>query len=168
VNLLSTCVIDAIKPGVGFATAHTLERMGDAVVVTDAATCCGQPAWTAGHAAEAARVAGTNLRALAATAGDVVVPSGSCATMIRVFWRELFELHGDAGDRRLVGEVAARTYELSEGETTDSIPYAYQRSCHMLRELGIGDEPEPVLDAYAGDRRPRRREAWARGPRFLL
>lgn len=71
------------------------------------------------------------------------------------------------GGRRLVGEVAARTYELSEGETTDSIPYAYQRSCHMLRELGIGDEPETVLDAYAGDRRPRRQEAWARGPRFL-
>lgn len=162
VNLFPTCVVDAMKPELGFATAHILERMGCPVAVTDAATCCGQPAWNAGHSAEAARVARTTLRALAATTGDVVVPSGSCATMIRVFWRELFELHGDTEDRRLVGEVAARTYELSEfiaargtppGEITDSVPTVYHRSCHMLRELGIVDQPETVLDSYADDRR---------------
>lgn len=162
VSLFPTCVIDAVKPEIGFATAHVLERMGYIVAVPDAATCCGQPAWNAGHAEAAVEVARTTLKALAETGEEIVVPSGSCATMIRVFWRELFELHGDAEDRESVEDVAARTFELSEfiaargapmGEIDDTEPVVYHRSCHMQRELGIVEQPEAVLDAYVADRR---------------
>lgn len=163
VNLFPTCIVDAVQPDVGLATARILERMGNVVDVPDDATCCGQPAWNAGHAAEAATVARTTLRALADTPGDIVVPSGSCATMIRIFWPELFELHGDEADRAQVRDVGARTFELSEylaargapaGQMQDTPPVVYHRSCHMLRELGIGDEPERILDDYGAHRRP--------------
>jgi L-lactate dehydrogenase complex protein LldE len=161
-SLFPTCLVDAVKPEVGMSTARVLERMGYTVSVPGGATCCGQPAWNAGQAQAAATVARTTLGALADDDHDVVVPAGSCATMIRVFWRELFELHGDAGERELVEEVAARTYELAEfvdangaptGTGDHPEPVVYHRSCHMQRELGIVEQPETVLDGYVDDRR---------------
>ncbi len=163
INLFPTCVVDAIKPEMGLATAMVLERLGYGVEVTSSATCCGQPAWNAGHAQDAARVARTTLRALSDTDGNIVVPAGSCATMIRVFWHELFKVHGDGADKGRVIDVAARTFEFSEFldqqpplSVTTSIddPIVYRRSCHMLRELAIVDQPEHVLDEYVDDRRP--------------
>lgn len=162
VALFPTCVVDAVEPDVGVATVALLRRAGHEVVVPPATTCCGQPAWNAGHAGPAAEVARTTLRALAATDADViVVPAGSCATMMRVFWAELFHLEGDADDRRMVAEVAGRTRELSEFLDADGAPTTttpdptatvYHRSCHMLRELRIVEQPERLLDATGVDR----------------
>lgn len=160
--MFPTCIVDAVETEIGFATARVIERTGRDVEVPDGATCCGQPAWNAGHAGAAAQVARTSLRALADTDAAIVVPSGSCTTMIRVFWAELFELHGDETDRRQARDVAARTYELSEylsvhgapsGRLSDSTAVVYHRSCHMLRELGISSEPEAILDGYGAERR---------------
>ena len=79
---------------------RVLRRLGHAVTVPDGTTCCGQPAWNGGQAEAAAKVARTTLDALAKADADVVVvPAGSCATMIRVFWPELFEVVGDAESR---------------------------------------------------------------------
>lgn len=162
VSLFPSCVVDGVKPEIGVAVVRVLERMGFAVRVPANATCCGQPAWNAGHAGPAGIVARVTLNALAASEGDVVVPAGSCATMIRVFWRELFELHGDTAARARVEDVASRTYEFSEylalrgspaGTVQGDVPVVYHRSCHMQRELGIVDQPETVLDGYAADRR---------------
>lgn len=163
VALFPTCVVDAIEPDVGMATAELLQRAGHEVVVPAAATCCGQPAWNAGHAGPAAQVATTTLRALADSDADaVVVPAGSCATMMRVFWAELFHLEGTAEQRRLATEVAGRVRELSEfldgdgmPETRgpDPTPTVYHRSCHMLRELRITDAPERLLEQAGADRR---------------
>jgi L-lactate dehydrogenase complex protein LldE len=137
--------------------------MGLEVDVPAQATCCGQPAWNAGHAEAAAQVARTSLRALAATAPrPVVVSAGSCATMIKVFWRELFALHGTKRDRREAAQVAERTREFSEFVSTsgapdtvaaDRTPTVCHRSCHMLRELGIREQPEALLDATGAERR---------------
>lgn len=159
--LFPTCIVDAVTPQTGMSTAAILASIGEVVEVPDEATCCGQPAWNAGHAGAAAMVARTTLEALADTEGPIVVPSGSCTTMIRVFWPELFELHGDAGDRAEVDDVASRTFELSEylasrGAPDTAIegpPIVYHRSCHMLRELGIVEEPERILDGLGVDRR---------------
>ncbi len=162
VSLFPTCIVDAVKPEIGLATARVLERMGWSVSVPEGATCCGQPAWNAGQAEAAARVARTTLQALANTKGDIVVPAGSCATMIRVFWRELFHLEGDEHDREQVEAVGLRTYELAEfidatgapeGTVRGREPVVYHRSCHMQRELGIVEQPEAVIDTYVADRR---------------
>lgn len=163
VALFPTCVIDAALPDAGVATVKVLRRLGHEVDVPAQATCCGQPAWNSGHAEAAAQVARTTLDALEEADADVVlVPSGSCATMIRVFWPELFHLEGSDDDVARVHRLAGKTIELSEflakgsGPATvnpDATSTVYHRSCHMLRELRITDEPEFVLDRTGADRR---------------
>jgi L-lactate dehydrogenase complex protein LldE len=161
VALLVTCVVDLFEPDVGVATVKVLRAAGCTVGVPEGQTCCGQPAWNSGFHEEAAAVARTTLAALEADGADVVVvPAGSCATMIRVFWPELFELVGDhdaAARARALGE---RTKELSEllAERLPELPplhhapttIAYHHSCHMLRELHIEAAPGEVLAAVEG------------------
>ena len=161
VALLPTCIVDAVSPELGVAVVRSLRALGVEVDLVDDATCCGQPAWNAGHAEEAAAVARTTLDALDAT-GDqtVLVPAGSCATMIRVFWRELFHLLDDAEALAAVERVAPRVTEYATlvSEHLDALPepagtektVAYHHSCHMLRELGIREAPVEVLRAATG------------------
>lgn len=161
--LFPTCIVDAVYPRVGISTVRILRRAGFDVTVPERTTCCGQPAWNAGHAGQAAEVARTTLRALDACDADViVVPAGSCATMMRVFWQELFHLEGSAEEQAMVARVSSRTKELSElldevgvpeVSAPDDTATVYHRSCHMLRELGVEEEPERVLDATGADRR---------------
>ena len=160
VSLLVTCVVDLLEPEVGEATVRVLRAAGCEVTVNLAQTCCGQPAWNAGHAKEAAKVARTTLEALEADLADgaevIVVPAGSCAAMVKVFWPELFMVAGDEAAAERARAVGERTWELSsflvdrdlplaEGEQ----PVAYHHSCHMLRELGIRSEPERLVDRVA-------------------
>ena len=112
VTLLVTCVVDLLEPEVGEASVRVLRAAGCEVTVNLAQTCCGQPAWNAGHAREAARVARTTLKALEDELADgaeaVVVPAGSCAAMVKVFWPELFSVVGDeasAERARVVGRA---------------------------------------------------------------
>jgi L-lactate dehydrogenase complex protein LldE len=166
VALFPTCIVDAVSPEVGFATARVLARRGCEVSVAEKTTCCGQPAWNAGHADAAAAVARTTLsgieQALADGAEAVVVPAGSCTTMIRVFWPELFETVGQHDAAHRARAVAPKVFELSEflrvlvlSRSEDPTQTSQERrssvryhpSCHMLRELGLKDEP---IDALGG------------------
>ena len=161
VTLLVTCVVDLLAPEVGEATVRVLRASGCEVSVNLAQTCCGQPAWNAGHAEEAAKVARTTLEALedelAAGAEAVVVPAGSCAAMVKVFWPELFTVTGDADAAERARRVGERTHELSAFLADRDLPglsasgeqVAYHHSCHMLRELRIHDEPEGLVDRVA-------------------
>jgi len=160
-----TCVVDLLEPEVGEATVRVLRAAGCEVTVSLGQTCCGQPAWNAGHAAEAAQVARTTLAALEAELADgaevVVVPSGSCTSMVRVFWPELFDLVDDPDAVERARRVGARTVEVSEFLTDRDLPaltgpatrVAYHHSCHMLRELGLRAEPEGVVDRVDGAER---------------
>jgi L-lactate dehydrogenase complex protein LldE len=173
VALFPTCVVDAVAPEVGFATARVLARRGCDVSIAEKTTCCGQPAWNAGHAEPAAVVARTTLagieEALRDGAEAVVVPAGSCTTMIRVFWPELFEAVGQHDAAHRARAVAPKVFELSEylsfgdvsGRSSPSgitKTVRYHPSCHMLRELGLQDEPCAALQGagYAVDRGPER------------
>jgi L-lactate dehydrogenase complex protein LldE len=155
VALFPTCVVDGFAPEVGVAAVRLLRRMGHEVSVVEGATCCGQPAWNSGQAAAAAKVARTTLAAIAAADVDAIVaPAGSCTTMIRIFWSELFHLAGTADDVELARAHVGRVFELSEFVSGEGLPpaqpvidgAAYHRSCHMLRELHIETEPESLLD----------------------
>lgn len=159
IALLPTCVVDTVAPQVGAATVRVLRRAGHEVIVPDAVTCCGQPAWNAGFAEEAALVARTTLDALAeADVEAICVPAGSCTTMIRVFWQELFHLVGDDAAVARAATVADRTFEFAElldrigdapGGRHDAA-VARHHSCHMLRELGLRDEAGRLLDGLEG------------------
>jgi L-lactate dehydrogenase complex protein LldE len=160
VALFPTCVVDTVAADVGVAAYRVLRRLGYDVVVPEDATCCGQPAWNAGFASEAAKVARTTLAALEprAAEGPICVPAGSCATMIRVFWPELFEVVGDHDARDRATKLAERVKEFSElvagdaNELTGRLPatVAYHHSCHMLRELGVEEAPVALLERLDG------------------
>ncbi len=165
VELFVTCVVDMFSPDVGAATVRVLRSMDIDIGVPAGQTCCGQPAWNSGFHHDGARVAGASLKALAdALDADptavVVVPAGSCATMIRVFWPEMFELTHDHERAALATRVGERTFEFSEFvarhaerlpaglavPSTETNSSAYHHSCHMLRELRIEQAPTQLLE----------------------
>jgi len=155
IGLFSTCLGDAVHPRVVRDAGRVLAAAGVAAAPITGATCCGQPAWNGGFVADARRVARRTLSAVAEL-DTVVVPSGSCAAMMRLHWPQLF-----AGDRdaALAARVAPRVFELSQYvvEELGAPPIgshtgravAYHDSCHMLRELRLHDPPRRLLAAVA-------------------
>ena len=83
VGLFVTCLVDLMRPSIGFATLRLLAHAGCDVIVPEHQTCCGQPGYNAGDHA-AARELAIKLALEFADCDYVVVPSGSCAGMIRV------------------------------------------------------------------------------------
>jgi len=153
VGLFVTCLVDLVRPRIGFATLRLIEATGAEVVVPATQTCCGQPGYNSGDSRGAASLA----RKLAAEFRDcdaVVTPSGSCAGMIRVHYPRLWP--EDAAVRRL----AERTYELTEylsdvacldvlpGQFRGSL--GYHDSCSGLRECGIKAQPRKLLARLPG------------------
>jgi L-lactate dehydrogenase complex protein LldE len=149
-----TCLGDRIFVDAALDAVRLLRAHGAEVRVPRGALCCGQPAFNAGHHGPAADVAAHTVDALR---GDdpIVVPSGSCAAMLR---------------RRLVGllgtdeaaSVAARTRELAEflvevfpaarpRSTGPGPRVAYHHGCHVLRELGVRDAPLTLLRGIGAD-----------------
>lgn len=158
VILFPTCLGDLVTPEVVEHAETALRACGCAVAPARGATCCGQPAFNSGFADQARRVARRTLRALASTDGDIAVPSGSCASMMRMHWPELF--HGDK-DEALARQVAGRVRELTAilAGHTDRLRghglrwdgrAGYHDSCHMLRELRLKAEPREVLACIEG------------------
>ncbi len=155
VGLFPTCLGEAVQPVVVRDTQRVLRAAGVEVEPVPGATCCGQPAWNSGFGGAARRVARRTLRALDGL-DAVVVPSGSCAAMMRVHWRELF--HGDRDEAR-AERVSARVFELSQylvdqaGVGSLGRPLGrtvgYHDSCHMLRELGLHEQPRRLVRAVA-------------------
>lgn len=153
VGLFVTCLVDLMRPSVGFAALRLLESAGCEVVVPAAQTCCGQPAFNAGDRG-AARALARKLIDEFAGLDHVVLPSGSCAGMIRSHYAALF--HGDAEGARAAADLAARTRELSEfltevvGLGRLSLPgsgmrLSYHDCCAGLRELGVKAQPRALL-----------------------
>lgn len=157
VALCITCLGDLFYPEIGEATLRLLRQAGFEVDFPAAQTCCGQPAFNAGFRREATAVAKRNLDIFADYA-YIVVPSGSCASMFRHYYAELFA--HDAALSQQAEQLAARTYELSEFLTNvvhldrlDAVYHgkvAYHASCHLLRELGVSEGPRQLIRMVAG------------------
>jgi L-lactate dehydrogenase complex protein LldE len=155
VALLVTCVNDTLFPQTGIATVRLLERLGHEVVFPDGQTCCGQMHFNAGYQDEALALAARVVR-IFADFEVVVVPSASCAGMVREFYGYLA---ARAGDRALARELEAlppRVRELSQflvGLGTEDVgavfPHrvAYHPTCHSLRLTRVGDAPLRLLRA---------------------
>lgn len=111
VYLFGTCVVDLFFPEAGLDAIRLLEREGIQVIYPQGQTCCGQPAYTSGYTEQAREVARAQL---ALFAGDypVVVPSGSCAGMLREHYADLFKDEPDTLEQ--VRNLAERTFELTE------------------------------------------------------
>jgi len=135
VTFFSTCLVDSLAGAVGRAAVRVLERQGHRVTVAAGATCCGQPAWNSGFAAEAARVARVTLGALEGGEGLVCLPSGSCATMIRVYWPQMFRLAGDPGAAARAEVLASRLVEFSELAARQPKPVAAETMVGMIMQM---------------------------------
>ena len=157
VSLFVTCLVDQFFPQVGLSTVKILERFGVEVDFDFSQTCCSQPAFNAGYREEARQVARHFLKTYR-SASYVVVPSGSCAAMIKLHLPDLFE--PSSPQRRLSEEIAGRVWELSDFlcnvlqiESTGARfkeTVTYHDSCHLLRELGVIDPPRKLLGSVVG------------------
>ena len=180
-----TCVVDQLFPEVGVSVVRLLRRLGVDVDFPRDQTCCGQPVFNSGFTREAALLARRVLNSFCGQSSGVasrhpghsrdqslyseqenvgperhyvVVPSGSCAAMMRVFYPQLFR--HDPELRRQAEELSGRVYEFSEFlvkvlEVTDvgasfQGEVTYHPSCHLLRELGVSEEPKTLISNVKG------------------
>ncbi len=156
VSLLVTCLGDVFFPNAGVATVRLLRRLGVRVDFPASQTCCGQPHFNSGYHREARDLARHTLQ----TFDDgrlVVVPSGSCAAMVKLEYPELF--HDDPIWGPRARDLATRTHELSDylvnvlgrEDVGASFPgrVTYHMACH-LRGLGLLSEPERLLKRVRG------------------
>jgi L-lactate dehydrogenase complex protein LldE len=157
VALFITCVGDQFFPQVGECVVKILRRLDVEVTFNPAQTCCGQPAFNTGYRQEAKQVAARVLD-LFEDADYVVAPSGSCTSMVRVFYPELFA--DDSGLLKKWERLRERFYEFSEflvgvmkvEDLGARFPHrvTYHDSCHLLRELGIAEPPQKLLRQVRG------------------
>jgi L-lactate dehydrogenase complex protein LldE len=155
-SLLVTCLGDMFFPEVGVSIVRLLRGLGVDVEFPAGQTCCGLPLFNSGYHVEAAAVAARTIP-LFHDAEHVVVPSGSCAWMVK---HEYPGLVKDPGLRREAEALAARTYELSQflvkilGKTrfTSAVHgrVTYHDSCHLLRGLHESESPRAILAALEG------------------
>lgn len=153
VQLFATCLVDSLFPMVGEAVIEVLNRSGALVEFPQGQTCCGQPAYNAGYWPEARKMALRTIDVFEATTGPIIIPSGSCAAMIRHGYPELFQEDLRALDRAKA--LAERSFELSEYLVNElkvarigagfNGAIAYHPSCHLLRGIGVDKEPLALL-----------------------
>lgn len=157
VGFFVTCLVDLMRPSIGFAALKLLEAGGAEVYVPPGQTCCGQPAYNSGDRRDAIDLA---RKFIAEFEGCdyVVAPSGSCSGMVRTHYEELC-----AGDPALAARaraLAAKTWEitafLTEVLKVDGVPgtfdgtIAYHDCCAGLREMGVKAQPRELMAKVAG------------------
>lgn len=157
VGLLITCLVDAMRPEIGFATLRLLEQAGCRVSVPEAQTCCGQPALNSGARGEAQVLA---KRVVAAFEGFdyVVAPSGSCLGTVKAHYPEL--LADDPAWKARAEALAGKSFEILSfladvrGWQPQGVRFpakaTYHHTCAGLRELGIYAQPLRLLEQVDG------------------
>jgi len=157
VGFFVTCLVDLMRPSVGFAALKLLEAGGAEVYVPPSQTCCGQPAYNSGDRADAIALARKVIDEFEAC-DYLVAPSGSCSGMIRTHYGELFA--DDPTTRARAEALAAKTWEVTsflvEVLKLDRVPgrfdgtITYHDSCAGLREMGVKSEPRSLLAKVPG------------------
>jgi L-lactate dehydrogenase complex protein LldE len=156
VGLFVTCLVDFIRPSIGFAAVKLLEDAGCTVEVPRQ-SCCGQPAFNSGDRATARAVAEQVIAAFAPY-DYVVAPSGSCAGMLKTHYPDLFD--GDVQWGARAEEFCAKTFELvsflvdvlkvRKIDARFDGTVTYHDACAGLRELGIKMQPRKLLAGVQG------------------
>jgi L-lactate dehydrogenase complex protein LldE len=151
VYFFGTCLMDVMYPEAGLAAIKLIQREGVKVVFPPDQTCCGQPAYNSGYPEEAKAVARQQLKCFTQDY-PIVVPSGSCAGMMKHHYPELF---ADAPDLDNIKHFAGRVYELSEFLTRhldvqledqgQPIKVTWHTSCSALREMQVVEESKNLL-----------------------
>jgi len=166
VGLFVTCLVDLMRPSIGFAALRLLDAAGCEVVVPSAQTCCGQPGYNSGDQ-KAAKALALKVLQEFDDCDYVVLPSGSCAGMIRIHYPALFK--DDPAVIESIKRLSARTYELTDflvnvaklqnipGNYSGSL--TYHDSCSGLREMGVQAQPRALLARMPGVKLTEMRES---------
>ena len=152
INLLIPCFVDQLFPSVGISVVRIFEKLGHTVDFKESVACCGQPAFNAGYWKEARGIAGRVLQSLAGS-DPVVVPSGSCAAMVKNFYPALFR---ETPQAELAVQLSQRVFEFSSflvdqlriTELGSRFParVTFHDGCHGLRELHVKRQPRQLLE----------------------
>jgi L-lactate dehydrogenase complex protein LldE len=157
VGLFVTCLVDLMRPSIGFASLKLLQSAGYEVVVPADQTCCGQPGYNSGDRKAAQALAKKVIEEFAGC-DYIVVPSGSCGGMIRAHYPELLAQFPELA--MAVQSSARKTYELTDflvnvaritsvpGQFSGSV--TYHDSCSGLREMNVKAQPRDLLSKVAG------------------
>jgi L-lactate dehydrogenase complex protein LldE len=156
-TLFVQCLVDAVYPEVGDALLCIFDKLGIPLSCPTQQTCCGQSAFNSGYRREAI-IAARRFIEIFEGAETVVCPSGSCVSMVKHHYPVLFRNEPDWLDRSR--RLADKTYELTQylvdilgtedtGATYEGI-VTYHDSCHLLRDLGVRDQPRKLLRNVAG------------------
>ena len=171
IGLFVTCLADLFRPSVAFSAAKLLENQGFSVTVP-IQSCCGQPAYNSGDERKTRGLAKQFIEQFEEF-DYVVAPSGSCSSMVKLHYLDLFGSESDWQKRSQ--QLANRTFELSEflldvlkvslsgvdlnpsngSEGLSDKPFVdskitYHDSCSGLRELGIRSQPRELLKQSCG------------------
>jgi L-lactate dehydrogenase complex protein LldE len=156
ISLFIPCLVDQLYPEIGIAMADILEHLGYTLHYNEQQTCCGQPAFNAGHRNEARRVAEKFIEAFEGNR-IIVGPSGSCVAMVRNYYPLLFTGTGFDEQSKVLGQ---RIFEFSEfldrEQCIEKIhgsfrgKVGFHNSCHSYRELRIEDQPVKILQQVEG------------------
>jgi L-lactate dehydrogenase complex protein LldE len=152
VYFYATCLVDLFYPDAGLAGIELLQAAGLRVIFPRGQTCCGQPAFNCGYWEEARAVARGQL-ALFPRDLPVILPSGSCAGMMKAHYPELF--HGQPEEAAATA-LAGRVFELTQylvdvldlrlEDLGEPVKVTVHASCHAMRDQGVLDQPRRLLD----------------------
>lgn len=156
VTLFVPCFVNMCFPKVGIAMVEILERLGHSVEYPEELTCCGQPAFNSGYWKEARPVAQKVLERLE-NSEVVVIASGSCGAMLKVFYPDLVK---GTEHEPLARKLSGKVFEFSDflvtklGVTDLGARFparvTFHDGCHGLRELGNKKQPRQLLEKVAG------------------
>jgi len=156
VSLFATCILNNFYPDVAFSVVRVLSKLGVDVTVRPDQTCCGQPFFNSGHWNDSSKLMRKFVESYSGDQEHIVLPSGSCTSMVRNHYLEVCN-DDDIGGIR---DVSGRTFEFTEYITrelgifdltpfqsaiTEKINVTYHESCHLKRELGVSSEPIDLL-----------------------
>ena len=151
VYFYATCLVDLFFPDAGMAGIELLQAAGVRVIFPEGQTCCGQPAYNCGYWEEARDVARSQV-ALFPKDIPVILPSGSCAGMMKNHYPELF--HGQPEEAQ-VRAFSSRVFELTQflvneldvklQDLGEPVKVTWHSSCHAVRDLGLVCEPKQLI-----------------------
>lgn len=158
IQLFGTCLVDTMFPETGEAVVRLLRHFGVEIGYPPGQTCCGKPADSGGYTRESRKAAEHFISVFGGTEGPIVIPSGSCASMVKNHYSELFK--NDPVMRQRAEAIASRTYELAqflvhvlnahEKGFSGNGRITYHASCQLTRELGVREEPLLLLQSIRG------------------
>jgi len=155
VYFFGTCLIDLFFPRAGLAAMQVIERAGIRVIFPQGQTCCGQPAYNSGYWEEARRVAAAQIDAFPEEL-PVVVPSASCAGMLKVHYPLLFAGTPDAARAEALAtrvvewtDFLVRVLDLRPEDLGPPIRVALHNSCSSRREMAVAQATQALLERLA-------------------